>query len=120
MSFLRQLLGRPHAVGPAEASRLLAEGAVLLDVREPAEFRAGHVRGAVHVPLDRVLAGGTSRLPRGAPVITACRGGARSARAAAALRRAGVEVVNLRGGLLGWHRAGLPLEDSRGRPGSVV
>ena len=52
MSFLAGLFGRKYAsIGPTEASSRVDGGAVLLDVREPAEWRAGHAPKARHIPL---------------------------------------------------------------------
>ncbi|MFI5066551.1 MAG: rhodanese-like domain-containing protein [Streptosporangiales bacterium] len=53
-------------------------------------------------------------------MVTVCRSGARSARAAALLAREGREVVNLSGGMRAWARAGLPVVASGGGPGQVV
>ncbi|GAC1372591.1 MAG: MBL fold metallo-hydrolase [Polyangiales bacterium] len=86
---------------------------VVLDVREPEEFvgELGHVEGALLVPLDAL----EHRLPKlsgyvDRPVVLACRAGARSATAAAILRRAGFhQVRNLAGGMLAWCAAGLPV-----------
>ena len=53
MSFLSGLFGRKYAsIGPTEASSRVDRGAVLLDVREPAEWRAGHAPKARHIPLN--------------------------------------------------------------------
>lgn len=99
----------------ALAARLDASPAPLvLDVREPEEFvgELGHVRGAILVPLDALA----RRLPKLAghhddEVVVVCRAGARSATAAAILRRAGfARVENLAGGMLAWCAAGLPVQ----------
>ena len=119
MSWLAKLLpGRPR-VGPAQAQDLLAAGAILLDVREDAEWQAGHAPKARHIPLGR-LQGRLRDLPPNRTVVTVCRSGARSARAAALLAREGRDVVNLTGGMHAWARAGLPVVASGGRPGRVV
>jgi glyoxylase-like metal-dependent hydrolase (beta-lactamase superfamily II)/rhodanese-related sulfurtransferase len=86
---------------------------LLLDVREPEEFvgELGHVPGALLVPLDAL----EHRLPKllgyvDRDVVVVCRAGARSASAGAILTRAGFgRVLNLAGGMLGWHAAGLPV-----------
>ena len=52
MSFLQSLFRRSHAaIGPAEARQHIDNGAILVDVREPAEWRAGHAPEARHIPL---------------------------------------------------------------------
>lgn len=114
MGFLDALLGGP-SISPAEAAEALRRReAVALDVREPHEWRAGRIAGSLHVPLG-ALAARVDRLDRDTRVITVCRTGSRSGRAAAALRRAGFQVENLSGGLHAWERAGLPLEPRGGR-----
>ena len=85
-------------------------GAVLVDVREPHEWRAGHARGAQHIPLAQ-LPGSLDRLPREAPVYLICATGNRSKTAAAFLQKNGFSrPVNVRGGTAAWHRAGLPID----------
>ena len=110
--------GRPK-VGPGQAHDLLSQGAILLDVREDAEWQAGHAPRAKHIPLGR-LAARLRDVPSNRTVVTVCRSGARSARAAALLAREGREAVNLTGGMRAWARAGLPVVASGGRPGRVI
>jgi len=117
--WLSKLFPQRPKVGPAQARELLDEGAILLDVREDAEWRAGHAPKARHIPLSR-LPGRVRDLPPNRTVVTVCRSGARSARAAALLAREGRDVVNLAGGMHAWARAGLPVVASGGRPGQVV
>jgi rhodanese-related sulfurtransferase len=87
-------------VPSAEAHALVAAGATLLDVRTDAEWSAGHLPGAVHVPLAD-LADRMGEIPRDHPVVVYCRSGARSANAAAILVAAGYEVHDL-GGMSAW------------------
>lgn len=91
---------------------LLDTGPLLVDVREPWEFAAGAVAGAVNVPLDEVLASGAVALPAGDDVILYCQGGARSARALRRLR----EDWSLREGRLRHLDGGYAAWESR--PGS--
>lgn len=85
----------------------LPDEAILLDVREDDEWQAGHVPGAVHVPLAQVPAR-LDELPGGA-VHVICRSGARSAEAVAWLTRHGVDAVNVFGGMHAWRAAGRPM-----------
>jgi phage shock protein E len=79
-----------------EAHDMIAQGGVLLDVRSPEEFAAGHLPGAVNIPVGEVRARVAELGPRSRPVVTYCRSGGRSARAAATLRELGFEkVLNL-------------------------
>lgn len=82
------------SVGSTEAHQLVTAGAVLLDVRTPAEFSSGHVDGARNVPVDE-LAQRMAEVPRDKVVVVYCRSGARSARAVAMLRRAGYQARDL-------------------------
>ena len=106
-------------VAATDAHRLHADaGALLLDVREPAEWRAGHAPGAMHVPLRSLDA---RELPAGlAVVVVVCRSGNRSNVAAAQLAAAGVDARNLAGGLHAWAAAGLPVVTDDGGPGTVA
>jgi phage shock protein E len=84
----------------AEAHALVANGATLLDVRTPSEWSAGHVGGAVLVPIDE-LERRLAEIPRGRPVVVYCASGVRSARATAILRAAGYDARDL-GGMSQW------------------
>lgn len=117
---LKRLLGKPYAsVRPEQAAALVADGAVLLDVREPVEWRAGHAPGARHIPLGQ-LSDRIGELPTDRPVVTACRSGARSRQAAALLAGDHRQVYNLAGGMRAWVDAGLAVQAKGGRPGRLV
>lgn len=103
---------------PPQAGELLDRGdAVLLDVREPKEWAAGHAPQAQHVPLGQVTPAAT---PQDRPIIAVCRSGNRSGKAADALAAAGVRVHNLAGGMKAWAQAGLPVVTDDGEPGTVA
>ncbi len=108
------LLARGTAGGASldtlRATRLINDsGAVVLDVRAPAEFAAGHLPNARNIPLAE-LGKRAGELPANKPVIVCCNSGAASSRAAGVLRKAGrADVFNLSGGLQGWRQAGLPV-----------
>ena len=96
-------------VGTLQATRLINGGAVVVDVREPAEFAAGHLADSRNIPVAQV-AQRAGELPAGKPVIVLCASGTRASRGAAALRKAGrTDVFCLDGGLAGWQQAGLPV-----------
>ena len=106
------LINRQRAgavVGTLQATRLINDGAVVIDVRDTAEFAGGHLNGSRNIPvadIDRRAA----ELPAGKALVVVCEGGNRAARAASALRKAGrTEVFCLEGGLAGWKQAGLPV-----------
>jgi rhodanese-related sulfurtransferase len=81
---------------------------ILVDVREPDEWAAGHVPGAQHIPLREVGAR-YEEIPRDRDVYLICRSGARSARAAQALAGAGWTALNVADGMHGWQAAGRPM-----------
>ena len=84
-----------------------AGGAYVLDVRQPDEYEAGHVPGAVLVPLDQ-LPGRLAEIPRDEHLYVICRSGGRSAAAVEALTGAGYTATNVAGGTLAWIDAGNP------------
>jgi rhodanese-related sulfurtransferase/glyoxylase-like metal-dependent hydrolase (beta-lactamase superfamily II) len=81
-------------------------GVRVLDVRRPGEYDAGHVPGAVSIPLD-LLERALERVPRASPLAVICAGGYRSSAATAVLERHGfTDVVNVVGGTNAWVAAG--------------
>lgn len=94
----------------ADTAAALDAGAVLVDVREHFEWRAGHARGAVHLPMMEVPAR-LDELPRDAPIYLICATGNRSGRVAEYLGQNGfARPINVRGGTVAWRRAGLPID----------
>ena len=108
---LRRTSGGPW-VSPAQATLLInREDALVVDVRAPAEYSAGHILGARNVPLERLDGSGDLAKRKDKPVILYCDSGDRASKAMAALRKLGFSrVVNLSDGLAGWQQAGLPVE----------
>jgi rhodanese-related sulfurtransferase len=84
-----------------------AAGALVVDVREPGEFRAGHVLGAKLMPLATMPAR-RGELPTDRPVYVICATGNRSL-TAARWRAAGIEAYSVAGGTQGWTRMGRPV-----------
>jgi rhodanese-related sulfurtransferase len=96
---------------------MAAEGALLLDVREADEWRAGHLSGALHLPLGRL----SEQVPEPGPtIVVVCRSGARSAAATGFLIERGHDAVNMTGGMQAWQRCGLPIVTDDGQPGTVA
>ncbi len=94
---------------PGELRSRIESGATrLLDVRSEAEFRDGHIPGAEHRFLGRLLRE-LPQLDRQTPLVVQCQSGARSAIAASILQRAGFDVTNMTGGYQAWTAAGLPV-----------
>jgi DMSO/TMAO reductase YedYZ molybdopterin-dependent catalytic subunit/rhodanese-related sulfurtransferase/glyoxylase-like metal-dependent hydrolase (beta-lactamase superfamily II) len=93
----------------ARAAKALAEaGALLLDVREPGEWQAGHAPEASLLPMGQVAAR-RGDLPRDRRIVVVCRSGGRSAAVTGSLRAWGFDAVNLSGGMCAWDLAGLPV-----------
>jgi rhodanese-related sulfurtransferase len=105
----------PPSTGAQEAFDVVSRReAVIVDVRERHEWKAGHAPHARNIPLSNIRAR-IGELAGDRRYIAVCRSGSRSRSATAQLRAAGVEVVNLKGGMTAWRRAGLPLEPHNGR-----
>ncbi|HEV3212451.1 MAG TPA: rhodanese-like domain-containing protein [Acidimicrobiales bacterium] len=101
-----------------DADDAVRAGALLLDVREPDEFDAGHAPGATSVPLGE-LGARLDELEGARMVVCVCRSGVRSAAAAEALTGAGYDAANLVGGMLAWAAEGLPVTTAGGAAGEV-
>lgn len=100
-------------VSTAEAVQLInRRDAIVIDVREPSEFAEGHIANARHIPVAQLK----DRLKdlekfKRQPIVVVCRSGTRSASACAELKKNGFEeVFPLKGGVLAWQQASLPLQ----------
>jgi rhodanese-related sulfurtransferase len=93
-----------------EANNMMADGATVIDVRNPDEYQSGHVPGATLIPVNSVFAR-REELPKDKDVIFVCAVGQRSALAAEMAAAAGLtRLFNLEGGTDAWIKAGLPAE----------
>lgn len=72
---------------------LMQAGAVIVDVRTPAEYKGGHIKGSINIPVDK-LASSLSKLPKNKTIITCCASGMRSASAKGILKNNGFEAHN--------------------------
>ena len=86
---------------------------LLVDVRQPVETQAGVVPGAVLVPLTE-FGQRYEELPRERPILTICRSSHRSPIAARKLAQAGYVVLDVKGGMLAWEKANLPVQTPKG------
>jgi rhodanese-related sulfurtransferase len=109
----------PPSVSATEVADKLTDSPppLVLDVRTPNEFASGHIRGARSLPLPD-LAGKLDALPRDRELVCVCASGSRSRRATSILAKQGFYVLNLKGGMGAWTRAGLPVQrgGSQGGP----
>ncbi|MCX5061921.1 MULTISPECIES: rhodanese-like domain-containing protein [unclassified Streptomyces] len=129
MSIFRRDRRGPGRVTVQEAAARTGHGnavdsgddAVLLDVREPYEWQAGHAPRAVHLPLSALAAGaGLPAHAQARPLVVICRSGNRSRQAAELLATRGAQAVDVIGGMRDWAGAGLPVVDARGGNGTVA
>lgn len=95
-------LSRRPDTAPADAHALVAAGARLVDVRSAAEFAAGHLPGAINLPVDELGARLDEVGPRDKPVVVYCAVGGRAARAARLLGDAGFRAVHNLGAMSNW------------------
>jgi rhodanese-related sulfurtransferase len=89
LGFLKKLMGQS-----TDYKALVSEGAIIVDVRTPAEFQGGHIKGSVNIPVDKIKSKTADLKSKGKPVITVCRSGSRSAMAKGILQSAGIETYN--------------------------
>jgi rhodanese-related sulfurtransferase len=111
--FLGRAFRPTNDVGAFDAVQMInRRDAVLIDVRDAAEFAGGHITNARHIP-EAQIAQRLKELDKvkSKPIIVTCRSGNRSAAVTGLLRKSGFdEVYALRGGIAAWQQAGLPLE----------
>lgn len=108
---------------PSVSVHEIPADAVLLDVREDAEWQAGHVESAVHIPMGDVpqrLAYDPGPITADVPLVVLCKVGGRSAQVTAWLRRQGYSAVNLEGGMLAWAAAGREMVADGSQPPDVL
>ncbi len=73
---------------------LVKNGAIIVDVRTPGEFRSGHIKGSINIPLDDIRSKTEELKKKNKVVITCCRSGNRSGMAKSMLQSAGIECYN--------------------------
>ena len=93
MGFLSKILG----IKSVDFKELMKNGAVIVDVRTPAEFNSGHIKGSINLPLQS-LSSSMGKLKKDKPVITCCASGMRSGSAKAILKSNGFSQVENGGG----------------------
>ncbi len=100
--------GQVTQIAPQELWKQLYSSTppLVIDVREPREFKQGHIPQAQLIPLRQLLSE-EIKLPRDRPIVFVCKGGRRCSRAAYALGNQGYKAMALHGGLLAWEAEGL-------------
>ena len=105
-----QTPGMAATVSVADAAVLRDDGAIIIDVREPDEWAAGHIPGAILIPLGE-LPSRLGDVPPHRPIVVVCRSGNRSAQGRDILIGAGFPAVtSLDGGMNDWAAEGMPIE----------
>ncbi|MEZ5173367.1 MAG: rhodanese-like domain-containing protein [Bacteroidia bacterium] len=89
LGFIKKLMG-----SDTDYKELVSRGAVIIDVRTPAEFQGGHIKGSINIPVDKIKNKVSELKSKGKPVITVCRSGSRSSMAKGILKSAGIEAYN--------------------------
>ena len=112
MGFFDKLFGPSvPSISAKEASEKLKFGKhpLVVDVRQPDEFRAGHISGAKLIPLGELYRR-SGELPKGRDIICICASGSRSSSASKILAKEGFTVFNVQGGMTAWRMAKLPVQ----------
>ena len=111
MNLFNLLFGEPvTAINSLKLNEKLKNGKrpLVIDVRQPDEYRSGHIAGAKLIPLDE-LGRRMKELPKNREIICVCASGNRSGSATRKLVGAGYDAVNMKGGMLSWRQAGFPV-----------
>ena len=105
------------SVDPETAKKVYDSGARVIDVRSQREYAAGHIEGS-----DRVESGGlrASSIGRADAILTVCRNGSKSKRAAKKLAKEGYRVYHLSGGLEAWRELGYSIVSSYGERAKIL
>jgi len=99
------------AISAQDLIRLMNQGALVLDIRKPEEYAAGHVNGAKHLPSDQILTAGENfKRFKDKPVVVYCESGSLASSAVRQLQEQGfTKAYTLRGGFAGWRAENLPV-----------
>jgi rhodanese-related sulfurtransferase len=112
MGFLEKLFGPSvPQLSVAEVSEKMKFGKhpLVVDVRQPDEFRQGHIAGAKLIPVNELYRR-MGDLPKGREIICICDSGSRSGSASKILAKEGFTVFNVKGGMIAWKHAKLPVQ----------
>ena len=110
---IARLFSRTREVGVVEAVQMInRKDAVIVDVREPGEFKAGHIPNARNIPAGQIKERGKDlEKLKSKPLLLVCQSGSRSAQVSTSLQKEGFgELVALAGGMAAWQQAGMPVE----------
>jgi len=108
MDLMKALFGQPlPSVSAAELNEKLKNGKrpLVVDVRQPEEYRRGHISGSKLIPLGE-LSSRMNELPKDKEIVLVCASGNRSRSATKRLVSEGYNAVNMNGGMMSWARSG--------------
>lgn len=91
MNFLKNLFGAAETV---DVKTLVQNGALVVDVRTPDEFRSGHVKGAINIPLGTIASNASKLTKHQGAIVAYCRSGNRSSMAVSEMKAMGLEAYN--------------------------
>jgi rhodanese-related sulfurtransferase len=104
------------AISTVQAVRLINQGARVVDIRDKAEFDAGHIVNAIHIPAAALDGEGDKRLKNGKSIILVCDNGSKSSQCIGPMKKNGREnIFSLQGGLTSWRQENLPVVTSEGK-----
>ena len=112
MDLLSRLFGPPvPSLNAHKLNEKLKSGKrpLVIDVRQPEEYQAGHIAGAKLIPLG-TISQHLKELPKDKEIVCVCASGSRSRSAAKQLIKAGYTVLDMSGGMMNWQRAGFPVK----------
>jgi rhodanese-related sulfurtransferase len=112
MDLLGMIFGKPlPSTSAVELNDRLknAKRPLVLDVRQPSEYRSGHIAGAKLIPLNE-LGSRMKELPQNREIVCVCASGNRSSSATRMLTKAGYNAINMKGGMSAWRGADLAVK----------
>ena len=112
MDLMKALFGPPlPSVSAADLSEKLKNGKkpLVVDVRQPQEYRQGHIQGSKLIPLGELI-GRMNELPKEKEIVFVCATGNRSRSATKRMIHEGYNAVNMNGGMMSWARSGLSIK----------
>jgi len=112
MDLMKALFGAPlPSASATEVSEKLKNGKrpLVVDVRQPEEYRRGHISGSKLIPLGE-LSSRMNELPKDKEIVLVCASGNRSRSATKRLVSEGYNAVNMNGGMMSWARSGLSIK----------
>ncbi len=107
---LRMQAGSISSMSSTQVVSLINKGAKVIDIRPSAQFDAGHIVDAVHIPGPELVGDQSVKLKKAKSIILVCDNGSKSGQSASTMRKEGFEnAFSLQGGMTAWQRGNLPV-----------